>query len=44
MKSKVVSKMRQRRDAREFERTMHDASPSMRHELMVLAARHDFTR
>ena len=33
------SKLRQRRNAREFERALRDATPSMRQELFAAAAR-----
>ena len=44
MKNKVLHGMRQRRDARDFARTMRSASPSMRQELMVAAARNQWVR
>lgn len=44
MKNKVTNMLRQRRNARDFDRTMRNASPSMRHELMVMATRKDFVR
>ncbi len=36
--------MRQRRNSREFERTLSSASPSMRQELIALAQRSNFVR
>ena len=35
----IASKLRQRRNAREFERALRNASPSMRQELHAAAAR-----
>jgi hypothetical protein len=39
MKNKLVSKMRQRRDNREFTRAYDQASHSMRQELLAMAQR-----
>jgi hypothetical protein len=38
----IARKMRQRRDNREFERAMRNASPAMRQELTAAAARQGF--
>ena len=38
----ITRKMRQRRDNREFERALRNASPSMRQELYAVAARQGF--
>ena len=35
----IARKMRQRRDARDFDRAMRNASPTMRQELAAAAAR-----
>jgi hypothetical protein len=37
---RLARKLRQRRDSREFERTLRDASPSMRQELYAAATRY----
>lgn len=37
--SKIVRKIRRRRNAREFERVLRNASPAMRQELTAAAAR-----
>ncbi len=39
MKNKIVSKMRRRRDEREFSRAYNQASPSMQQELLAMAQR-----
>jgi hypothetical protein len=39
MKHRIISKMRQRRDHREFARAYDEASTSMRQELLALAQR-----
>jgi hypothetical protein len=39
MKQKFISKMRQRRDSREFARAYNEASTSMRQELLAMAQR-----
>jgi hypothetical protein len=44
MKNRVMAKMRQRREAGAFARVMHNASPAMRQELMVLAQRNNVMR
>lgn len=44
MKGKLASAMRRRRNTREFERALRDASPAMRQELMALAQRGNFVR
>jgi hypothetical protein len=36
----IAHKLRERRDQREFERALRNASPSMRQELDAAAARH----
>lgn len=40
----IKQKLRQRRQARAFERALHDASPSMQSELLAMAARQNFVR
>jgi hypothetical protein len=44
MKNRLTAKMRQRREASALARVMHDASPAMRQELMVLAQRSNLMR
>jgi len=44
MKNKVIVKMRERRNIRQFERVLDNASPSMRQELVAMAARQEFVR
>lgn len=36
---KIARRLRQRREAREFNRALDNASPSMQHELIAAAAR-----
>jgi hypothetical protein len=38
----IARKMRQRRDSRDFERALRNASPSMRQELYAAATRQGF--
>ena len=42
--SNIKQKIRNRRQVRQFERALDNASPSMRHELIALAARQNFHR
>ncbi len=40
----IARKLRQRRDARAFERALRDASPTMRNELYAAASHHSNMR
>jgi hypothetical protein len=40
--NKISRKLRQRRDSRDFERALRDASPTMRQELYAAASRQNF--
>jgi hypothetical protein len=42
--SNIKQKIRSRRAARQFDRALQDASPSMRNELIAIASRQNFNR
>ena len=42
--NKFTDKMRQRRESRAFHRILDWASPNMRHELIAMAQRQNYTR
>ena len=42
MKTRLITKMRDRRNARQFRSAVANASPAMRQELMAASAKHNF--
>jgi hypothetical protein len=42
--SNIKQKLRNRRQMRQFERALDQASPAMRHELIALASRQNYPR
>jgi hypothetical protein len=44
MKNKVIARMRERRNVRQFQRAFDGATPAVQRELNAMAARQEYTR